>query len=167
MQTLFTIGHSGHDLEHFLALLRRHQIEVLVDVRSHPYSRHLPHYRRDALRETLVRNGIEYLFLGRELGGRPTGDEFHVEGRLIVGRRAGAPELRQGLSRLLLVAQDRRVVIMCAEEDPGRCHRTSLIGPALAQEGATVIHIRGDGRLQAGGEDRQLPLFEDDQIDPR
>lgn len=59
--TLFTIGHSNHEIDKFIDLLRCHQIEMLVDVRSSPHSRYAPQYNMDALRNALDKQGIHYL----------------------------------------------------------------------------------------------------------
>jgi uncharacterized protein (DUF488 family) len=67
---LFTIGHSNHSIETFIALLQQHQITALADVRSHPYSRYLPHFSQAPLRAALAQANMQYVFLGRELGAR-------------------------------------------------------------------------------------------------
>jgi len=134
--TIHSIGHSNHPLERFLALLGQHAIEALVDVRSVPYSKHAPQYRKRALQEAVAARGLTYLQLGQELGGTP---------------RAAPPVFQAGLERLLSLAAQRRVVIMCAEEDPARCHRSSLIAAALRERGAAVMHLRGDGRSHLDG----------------
>src|SRR5947209_11997942 len=90
--SLFTVGHSNHSLEAFLELLKKHTIQVLVDTRSYPYSRHVPHFNREELCEALRQRGIKYLFLGGELGGRPTGEEFYdEEGHVLYCRLAESP----------------------------------------------------------------------------
>jgi hypothetical protein len=74
-QPLFTIGHSNHPFEHFLALLRRHGVEVVADVRSRPYSRFVPHFGKERLARILADEGLGYVFLGQELGGKPVQDD--------------------------------------------------------------------------------------------
>jgi uncharacterized protein (DUF488 family) len=71
MSQFFTLGHSSHDLEVWLALLRRHAIEVVVDIRSSPYSKYAPQFDRELMQRSLEQAGLRYLFLGAELGGRP------------------------------------------------------------------------------------------------
>lgn len=75
--SVFTIGHSNHSSKKFAGLLKEHEIEVLVDARSRPYSRHVPHFNARDIEATLSDAGVGYLFLGRELGGRPEGEEFY------------------------------------------------------------------------------------------
>src|ERR1700730_12528224 len=73
---LFTVGHSNHALEEFLRILGEHRIEVLVDTRSHPYSKYVAHFNREELGAALKQAGVKYLYLGRELGGRPDEEEY-------------------------------------------------------------------------------------------
>ena len=160
--TIYTIGHSRHAAEHFARLLLDRGVARLADVRSQPASRWAPHFGKARLSQILGTHGIEYSFLGRELGGRPAGAEFYRDGALDVERRAEAPDFRAGIERLLELARERPTAILCAEEDPSHCHRRRLVAPALRRAGATVVHIRGDGRLEPDDEpptSRQLGLF--------
>src|SRR5207244_13278444 len=87
-----TIGHSNHPLDHFLRLGKDHRIEVVVDTRSQPYSKYSPHYDREPLRDALAAAGVKYVFMGRELGGRPDGAEFYdEEGHVLYGQVAESP----------------------------------------------------------------------------
>src|SRR5437868_6071407 len=74
---LYTVGHSNHSLEEFLNLLDKHRIEVLVDTRSHPYSKYVAHFNREDLQSALRQSGLRYLFLGGELGGRPAEEDYY------------------------------------------------------------------------------------------
>ena len=77
---LFTIGHSTRTLDEFLSLLKQNEINAVADVRSSPFSRHMPHFNRDALQQSLKTHGIQYVFLGDELGARREEQECYVEG---------------------------------------------------------------------------------------
>ncbi len=165
MIVVHTIGHSNHPLDRFIELLRQHRIALLADVRSRPTSRWAPHFQKGLLATSLAVEGLEYVFLGRELGGRPEGDEFYdAEGKLDCERRARAFDFRAGIDQLIDLAGGRQTAILCAEEEPARCHRRLLITPALRDRGITVVHIRGDGSLEpddaAGEPSPQLRLFE-------
>ena len=162
--TLFTIGHSRHTADHFLALLRAHEIDQIVDVRSQPRSKWAPHFDAAALALMLAARGVDYVSLGRQLGGRPDGREFYrQDGTVDYALRAAAPDFADGIPRLIALAQGRRTAILCAEEDPACCHRRLLVSPALARAGAAVVHVRGDGRLEPERDDApaatQLDLF--------
>jgi len=162
--TVFSLGHSNHALERFLALLRQHGICTVADVRSRPYSKWAPQYKKEALARSLRAAGIDYVFLGGELGGKPEGDEYDDgHGGVDYARRAKAPDFQAGLDRLIGLAGTQPTAILCAEEDPERCHRRRMIAPALAERGVSVDHIRGNGRVQADRElddaSPQLSLF--------
>ncbi len=162
--TIFTIGHSRHAPEHFAALLRTHAIVRLVDVRSHPVSKWAPHFDRVALAKTMTGHAVDYVFLGRQLGGRPEGAEFYrADGSVDYARRASARDFETGIEQLVELSRDCRTAILCAEEDPARCHRRLLVAPALRCAGLTVVHIRGDARLDLDACDltpsRQFDLF--------
>lgn len=149
MPTLLTVGHSNHSLEGFLDLVRSARVEVLVDVRSHPYSRFAPQFNRDPLAAAVRAADVKYVFLGRELGGRPDGDEYYdEEGHVLYGRVARSALFNSGLQRLERGLRSHRVAVMCSEEDPTDCHRRLLVARVLLDRGVAVLHVRGDGRLQ-------------------
>ena len=173
VRRIYSIGHSNHTSETFLNLLRAHEVELVVDVRSAPYSRYAPHFARRTLEPSLSEAGITYLFLGRELGGRPGEDEFYDDqGRVLYWRVARTPAFRDGIGHLEQKVTSVRAAILCSEEDPTGCHRRLLVGRVLAERGIALEHIRGDGRLVSeadlmAGEkrarrsgDRQLDLFD-------
>jgi uncharacterized protein (DUF488 family) len=133
-----------------------HQIELLADVRSQPFSRLYPWFSQDQLRAWLGEAGLEYAFLGRELGGRPaSGELLDDEGHALYHRMADSPLFRAGLDKLAQSMQASRVAIMCSEEDPTVCHRHLLITRVLRQQQIDIQHIRGDGRLES--EDQLRP----------
>jgi uncharacterized protein (DUF488 family) len=164
---IFTIGHSRHAAEHFVGLLRAHAIERLVDVRSHPYSKWAPHFDRSDLDRLLDAHDVDYVFLGRQLGGRPDDRGYYRDdGTVDYARRALAPDFGDGIAQLAALARGRRTTILCAEEDPARCHRRLLVSHALVRSGAAVVHVRGDGRLEPERDliqaaAQQLDLFGD------
>ena len=146
---MFTIGHSTHELDSFLELLREHGISAVADVRSAPYSRYCPHFSKDPLSRSLGDAGIKYVFLGRELGGRSEDPSCYENGRIRYSRLVRQPEFRAGIKRLKKGAADHRIAVMCAEREPLECHRTILVSPVLEEEGLSVAHIHADGRLES------------------
>lgn len=147
--TVYTVGHSNQSLERFLALLQRHGIESLVDVRSAPYSRYVPHFNRPELEDAVERRKIRYVYLGDELGGRPPGDEFYdAQDHVLYSRVSRTPFFLRGLEHLIDEGAVYRAAIMCSEEDPTNCHRHLLIARVLETQDVRVLHIRGDGREQ-------------------
>jgi uncharacterized protein (DUF488 family) len=155
--TLYTVGHSNHSDETFLKLVRQHGIELVLDVRSQPFSRFNPQFNDGNLTRALAGVGIRYEFMGRELGGRPGGHELLDEdGHALYHRMAQTSTFLAGIETVERLARHQRVAMMCSEEDPAVCHRHLLVSRVLTQRGIQVLHIRGDGRLDT-----------EDQIAPR
>jgi uncharacterized protein (DUF488 family) len=145
---LFTIGHSNHAIEHFLELLRRHEIDAVADVRSRPYSRFVPHFSRGRLARLLEEAGIGYLYLGAELGGKPPAGEAPATALDYAGR-IRQPEFQGGVERLLTAARERRVALLCRERDPLDCHRLHLICRYVKPLIGGIGHILPDGAVEA------------------
>ena len=161
--SVFTIGHSTHAIESFVGLLQRHDVGKVADVRSTPYSRFNPQYNRESLARSLAACGIEYMHLGRELGGSPDDPACYENGRVRYDRVAATPVFQRGLERLVHEAADHGVAILCAEKEPLECHRTLLVAQALGVQGVAVRHIRADGTLEthAAAMDRLLVMHGD------
>lgn len=149
--TLLTVGHGNRTIEAFVALLGRHRVEILVDVRSHPVSRRYPWFDGEVLRLHLDAAGVRYHFAGRALGGRRRTPPRSMDTALADGLRGFADHMRsasfrRGAAQLVRLAQSGRTAIMCAERDPAHCHR-SLIADHLHFQGIPVGHIDPDGSL--------------------
>jgi len=152
---VYTIGHSIHSLEKLIGLLNANRIEVVVDIRSEPYSRKVPHFNKDNLEKEIKKSGLKYLFLGKELGGRPSKRQFYdQEGFVLYSKIADSPDFKSGLERLLSGIEKFRVALMCSEENPMNCHRRLLVGRVLSNAGVEVLHIRADGSIQS---EEQIP----------
>jgi len=144
---LLSIGHSNHMLGGFIAMLRRHGIEALLDVRSVPASRHMPDYCRAPLEDALAGAGIRYRWMGAHLGGRPRDRNLWTAGRPDYSRIAASPGFQAAIAEVLSLQATGRVVLMCAERDPAQCHRSGLLAPAFAAAGVDVLHILSDGGI--------------------
>jgi len=120
----------------------------LVDARSRPYSRHVPHFNSPVLSTGLPQHGVQYVFMGGELGGRPPEGSFYDrEGHVLYSALARSPRFQGGIRRLKAMASDRRIALLCSEEYPSLCHRSLLIGRVLRHDGWTVLHIRASGKV--------------------
>ncbi|MFZ0929138.1 MAG: DUF488 domain-containing protein [Syntrophobacteraceae bacterium] len=146
--TIYTIGHSTHPIDKLLALLKRHAITVVCDVRSQPYSQTNPQFNREPLKQALRAEGISYVFLGKELGAKSSDKSCYRNGRVQYDLLAQTDLFRQGLERVKNGAKSYRVVLMCAEKEPLECHRTILVSRHLVEQGMHVLHILSDGRLE-------------------
>jgi len=146
---LFTIGHSNLSEEDFIRHLKQHNITALADVRSHPYSRYLPHFCRDYLKFLLKQNNIQYVFLGDQLGARPSDEDCYVEGKAVYEKIANTFPFKQGLERVVIGAEKHRIALMCAEKDPITCHRAILICQYLRDFNLDIYHILSNGDLES------------------
>jgi len=157
-RSFFTIGHSNLAIEAFLELLKIHRIQAIADVRSSPYSQYNPQFNRETLKQVLKDSGIDYVFLGVELGARRSEEECYENGQAIYERIAKTSAFKTGFDRLLNGADKMRIALMCAEKDPLTCHRTILICRNLPQDDFRIQHILSDGTLESHveAEDRLL-----------
>ena len=166
---IWSIGHSNHELPAFVALLRGAGVEVIADVRSQPYSRFNPQFNRETLRAALLEAEIDYVFLGDELGGRPSEPGcYDADGHVLYDKVAETDRFRDGLSRLVAGSRNFRVAMMCSEGDPSNCHRHLLVSCALTADGIPVTHVLADGTTITEAElsaqyESQPALFGDEQ----
>ncbi|HEY3296499.1 MAG TPA: DUF488 domain-containing protein [bacterium] len=142
---IFSIGHSNRSLEEFIPMLWMNEITCLVDVRTMPRSEYNPLYNKDVLPEPLAEASIAYIHMP-QLGGlrKPRPDSIN-QGWRHAGFRGYAdymltPKFEAALQPLINLAGQERIVLMCAEALPWRCHR-SLLADALTVRGIPVEHI--------------------------
>jgi uncharacterized protein (DUF488 family) len=148
---IYTIGHSTRPAEEFLSLLEKYSINYLVDVRSRPYSRFNPQYNRERLKTFLEQHAIRYVFMGDTLGGRPDDPSCRTpEGKISHDIIRTKSFFREGITRICTADQkDIRIALMCSEGKPSNCHRSRMIGRALAELNISVQHIDEKGELKS------------------
>ena len=124
---ILSIGHGAvKSADELLALLKQHEVTLLVDVRTKPYSRWQPDFNRPAL---AARLGKKYVWMGEVLGG------------------LGPPIEKSAIDRLVRIGENERVAVMCSEAHPSKCHRHSTIAKRLLERGIEVLHILKDGSI--------------------
>jgi uncharacterized protein (DUF488 family) len=144
---ILTAGYGNRGFEGFVALMKRHSVTHVVDVRSVPQSSYWEDFRRERLQRILPETGLRYVYMGDTLGGVPDSPVLCKDPDAVdLDPLFDDPKLHLGLERLIAAAQDRTVCLMCGCLRPHRCHRSRLIGEALARRGVEVLH------LDAGGE---------------
>jgi uncharacterized protein (DUF488 family) len=172
--TLYTIGHSNLSADDFLSLLNTHHITTLVDVRSAPYSKYVPHFGKRELESFLTERSVNYRYAGEILGGRPKQAEVYKNNEVPDENTKREDFLKlvqyeeimkqdwyqKAILHLLNIVRDDaknsgRVAIMCSEGNPRECHRHHLIARSLIdpkvrilQENVEVCHILKDGTLE-------------------
>src|SRR3978361_1141531 len=150
-----TIGHSNRPIEEFIDLLRRNDIECVLDIRTVPKSRHNPQFGQDVLPASLAEAGIAYQHLAG-LGGlrHPRHDLPNGGGRDTTFRSYAdymqTAEFAENVEAVVNLARTTRCVLMCAESVPWRCHR-SMVADALAVRGVRVEHIVNKQQRHAHG----------------
>ena len=151
---LFTLGHSTHSLDEFLALLSQHGVKVLADIRRFPGSRKYPHFNRENLASALPEVGIDYHWLEALGGRRPkqaSGSSSNLGLRNESFRNYAdymlTEAFREGSQQLLALATGKPTAFMCSESVFWRCHRR-LVSDYLLAKGITVQHIMPSGKLQ-------------------
>ena len=150
---LFTIGHSNHEPDRFLGLLRSAGVTAIADVRSSPFSQRYPQFNQPELRGALEPHGIRYIYLGDELGGRPRDPNMYDgEGRVDYRRMRSSTSFKVVLDRLLANLGEQTIALMCAEEDPLECHRGLMICPELVEHGICPRHVRAVGSPETTSE---------------
>jgi ATP-dependent DNA helicase RecQ len=164
--TILTLGYGTRSVDDLIRTIREAGVTVLVEVRSAPYSKRRPEFVKRALAEWVPAMGVRYLFAGDALGGMPTDPGSYLRDKLVPERRWKHPDFVAGIERLRgLLAAGEVACLMCAEEDPARCHRFHLLGEALQAAGVEVRHLRADGTSATQAEIRraldgpQLGLF--------
>ena len=146
---IHTIGHSNLSVESLVEMLKRRGITEVIDVRSTPYSRHVPQFNRENIRATLERNDAGYTHMGDSLGGRPQEERLYDrDGRANYRLMAKEKTFQDAIRQVEQMAEDKRIALMCTEADPLRCHRTLLVSQELASRGMGIIHLMRDGHRE-------------------
>jgi uncharacterized protein (DUF488 family) len=144
---IYTLGHSNHTAERFFELLAPFGVTHVIDVRSIPFSRHVPHFNRETFRKVTEEHGLTYEWWGESLGGM----KADGSGRTLEGGESFTRAI-ESLSKRFGGHDGQVAVLACAEGDPRKCHRSTLIGPALRalpNDGVDVQHILPDGLVVA------------------
>lgn len=147
VNTVYSIGYSGFSINDFVATLKRHNISLIVDVRSYPFSSHFPEYNKDALEISLKAHGIYYRNYAYEFGARQDDRNFYCnDGYLDFDVFSKSEPFLQGVNKLCKsMEQNYTFALMCAEKDPINCHRTILVSRAFFERGYNVVHLLSNG----------------------
>lgn len=149
MNAIYTIGHSQHDLEHFLKMLRTNEIDYVLDVRSTPYSKFAQNYDRENIQNFLVRNNINYKYMGKYFGARQENmDLYTQDGYLDFEKVAVSGHFQSAVENVMKGMETNRIALMCLEKKPIDCHRAILVAKAFYSKGCTVNHILEDCSIQ-------------------
>ena len=144
---LYSVGHSNQTQEEFLELLKSHDVNCIVDVRSVPASKYTPQFNMEPLKWFLKSHGIQYLHFGEEFGARRT-DCLDADEQVNFEKAIETPNFKRGVDRLMNgLAKGFRISLMCSEANPLECHRFSLVARYFYDHGLDVQHILKDAEL--------------------
>ena len=147
---VLTVGHSNHPIDRFFDLVAGHGVNALVDVRTSPFSRFAPQFNKEALAASARERGLAYVFLGRELGGRPSDPRLvDANGVADYVGMARTAEFADGIARVMQgLGKGYRIALTCSERCPTECHRCLLVARQIGAEGVRTAHILFDGRRE-------------------
>jgi len=150
ISTIYSIGHGNKNIDEFINELKSFGIEYLLDIRSKPYSKWNPQFKKNELAEILNKNKITYVFIGDKLGGLPADSScYDINGKVVYDRIKEKKFFKEGLERLI-TANDKKIklAIMCSESKPEECHRSKLIGRELLKNKISVKHIISSNKIK-------------------
>lgn len=165
--SILTVGHSNHEMQVLINLLRKHGVTAVADIRSTPYSAAAPQFDRENLKPQLESEGFKYVYLGDEFGAHPQDPACYKDGKVQYSRQAKTSLFKKGLQRVISGAEKHRIALLCVEKDPLKCHRSVLIARELEAQSVDVTHILADGGLESHSEamDRLLKEEKLDRAD--
>lgn len=163
MNEVYTIGHSSYKQDYLFILLNKHDINCVVDVRSMPFSKYAPQYNRDEIKRFLHSKGIQYIFMGKELGARREDNTlYESDGILSFEKTSKTMSFISGIERIKAgIEKGYRIAIMCTEKDPMDCHRNILVARQLYKQKYDVLNILENGYTESQDhlEKRLLDLY--------
>jgi hypothetical protein len=122
---IYTLGTSTRTFGEFISLVRSFGIDLIIDVRRFPTSR-FEWFKKETLESALKAARIQYLYMGKELGGyRSGGYEAYIQ----------TEEFERALASLKEIVAGRTGAIVCAERlpcppEPGFTARGNVIASA-------------------------------------
>lgn len=143
---LYTIGYSGFpNIEEFVRVLQTHGIQILIDVRSSPYSAFFSAYNKEPLSQKLKENNIFYCNFARQFGARQENHSFYKNGRLDFEEFSKSEQFLDGVKSV--ENSSAIIAFMCSEKHPSECHRTILVAKAFSERGYEILHIKPNNEI--------------------
>lgn len=146
---IFTIGHSNYPYEKFISMIKKYDINCVVDIRETPYSKYNVQYNREAFKESLKKDNIAYIYMGNEFGAkRQTKESYNEEGYADFTKVIKEDIFLKGVERLKKgIQMGYKIVLLAAMQDPIRCHRSIMLGRYLNQNGFDIKYILHESNL--------------------
>lgn len=143
---IYTVGHSNYSVGRLIDMLKKHDINCVVDIRGTPYSKYNVQYNKETIKNTLISAGFVYIYMAKELAAkRENKESYNKEGYSDFEKVCKEEDFLAGIERLKNgCAKGYRIVLLGAMQEPIRCHRSVLVGRALREYGFEVKHILHD-----------------------
>lgn len=147
VKNIYSVGYGGRVHTDFIQLMVKYNITLVVDIRSNPFSRFQPSYNKAGLKAILKEEGINYVFMGEELGGKPKAQIFYSPSGKLNQELVTTTKFYQSAIRELieLAHINENICLLCSELNPDQCHRKTMVGQSLFKQGVIVNHINGKG----------------------
>lgn len=147
---VYTLGHSNYPFDKLIEILKKYNINCVVDIRSIPYSKYNTQYNKESFQANLKKLGYTYIYMADEFGAkRKTRESYNNEGYADFEKVIFEDDFKKGVQRLKIGCEKGyRIVLLAAMQDPIRCPRAILVGRQLVKEGFDVKHIMHEGNLK-------------------
>ena len=151
---IYTLGHSNYSFDKFIEILKKYNINCVVDIRAVPYSKYNTQYNKEFFQANLKKLGYTYIYMADEFGDkRKTRNSYNDEGYADFDKVILEEDFKKGIERLKVgCAKNYKIVLLGAMQEPIRCPRAILLGRELIKEGFNVKHIMHEGDLKTQDE---------------
>lgn len=148
MKEIFTIGYTAFQFDDFISVLKKYNVNSVIDVRSSPYSKFHSEYNTDELSVELKKRGFAYRNYKNEFGARQLEKKYYPQGYMDFSLFVRSDAFRSGMEKIMNASEmGYRFVLMCAEKDPVTCHRVIMVAREFYKEGYTVKNILANGEF--------------------
>ena len=164
---IYTIGYPEFPINEFLDVIKHYGIDCVIDVRSSPFSNYYSDYNKDALENALKQHNILYRNYANEFGARQTNPAFYSGDIVDFDKFINSAQFLEGVSKVKKgIERGYTFVLMCAEKDPIKCHRSIMLGKGFSNNGFDVRHIisRTELESQKELEERLLEMHHQDRF---
>ncbi len=167
INSIYTIGYTAFSINEFIETIKHYNINCVIDVRSSPFSNYYSDYNKDALERTLKQHNILYRNYANEFGARQTNSDFYSGDIVDFDKFIKSTQFLQGVSKIKKgIECGYNFVLMCAEKDPIKCHRSIMLGKGFSNSSFEVKHIISKNELESQKEleQRLLEMYHQDRF---
>lgn len=147
---VYAIGHSNYPFDKLINMLKKYNINCVIDIRQTPYSKYNTQYNKEVFSESLKEAGFTYIYMGKEFGAtRQTKESYTSRGYADFEKAIQEEIFKEGINRLKKgCSMGYKIVLLGAMQEPIRCHRAIMVGRQLSKEGFDVRYIMHEGHIE-------------------